>query len=65
MSAADGVIEGTGHFHIYVDVPKSEQEGEGEAIPFTDARKHFGKGQTAADLELSPVSSSCYFSSTA
>jgi hypothetical protein len=41
---------------LYVDVPKSEQQGEGEAIPFDDAHKHFGKGQTAADLELSPVS---------
>lgn len=49
-------MPGTGHFHIYVDVPKSEQQGEGEAIPFDDAHKHFGKGQTAADLELSPVS---------
>lgn len=52
--AADGPVPGTGHFHVYVDVPKSEQQGEGEAIPFDDAHKHFGKGQTAADLELSP-----------
>lgn len=49
-------MPGTGHFHVYVDVPKAEQQGEGETIPFDDAHKHFGKGQTAADLELSPVS---------
>lgn len=52
--AADGLVQGTGHFHIYVDVPKTEQQGEGEPIPFDDAHKHYGKGQTAADLELSP-----------
>lgn len=26
----------------------------GEAIPFDDAHKHFGKGQTGVDLELAP-----------
>ncbi|KAF6250984.1 hypothetical protein COO60DRAFT_1298674 [Scenedesmus sp. NREL 46B-D3] len=50
--AADGLIPGTGHFHVYVDVPAAQQPGEGEAIPFDNAHKHFGKGQTAADLEL-------------
>jgi hypothetical protein len=55
-AAADGLVPGTGHFHVYVDVPASQQPGEGEAIPFDDAHKHFGKGQTAADLELTPVS---------
>eukprot|EP00882_Tetradesmus_deserticola_P017063 GHRQ01018257.1.p1 GENE.GHRQ01018257.1~~GHRQ01018257.1.p1 ORF type:complete len:169 (+),score=58.79 GHRQ01018257.1:84-590(+) len=50
--AADGLIPGTGHFHVYVDVPAAQQPGEGEAIPFDDAHKHFGKGQTTADLEL-------------
>jgi hypothetical protein len=53
--AADGLIPGTGHFHVYVDVPAAQQQGEGEAIPFDDAHKHFGKGQTAADLELDSV----------
>lgn len=58
-------MPGTGHFHIYVDVPKAEQQGEGEAIPFDDAHKHYGKGQTAADLELSSVSTAvCYASIT-
>eukprot|EP00882_Tetradesmus_deserticola_P026782 GHRQ01029576.1.p1 GENE.GHRQ01029576.1~~GHRQ01029576.1.p1 ORF type:complete len:119 (+),score=41.10 GHRQ01029576.1:425-781(+) len=54
--AADGLIPGTGHFHVYVDVPAAQQPGEGEAIPFDDAHKHFGKGQTTADLELASVS---------
>jgi hypothetical protein len=52
--AADGLIPGTGHFHVFVDV--AEQTEEGEAIPFDYAHKHFGKGQTAADIELAPVS---------
>lgn len=57
LTSAEGLVPGTGHFHIYVDVPKAEQQEEGEAIPFDDLHKHYGKGQTAADLELSPVSS--------
>lgn len=50
--AADGLIPGTGHFHIDVDTPPID---EGEVIPFDDAHKHYGKGQTAVDLELAPV----------
>jgi hypothetical protein len=56
------LVPGTGHFHIYVDVPQSEQQEEGEPIPFDDVHKHFGKGQTAADLELSPVSRTAWHS---
>lgn len=52
-TAADGLLPGTGHFHVFVDV--AEQPEEGEAIPFDDAHKHYGKGQTAADIELTPV----------
>lgn len=63
LSAADGLIPGTGHFHVFVDV--AEQPDEGEAIPFDDAHKHFGKGQTAADLELTPVSGTRCHMSTA
>jgi len=47
--AADGVIPGTGHFHVNIDAPSTE---EGESIPFDDTHKHFGKGQTEVDLEL-------------
>jgi hypothetical protein len=51
--SADGAIPGTGHFHVLVDLPAM---AEGEPIPFDDAHKHYGKGQTAADIELAPVS---------
>ncbi|PNH07645.1 hypothetical protein TSOC_005881 [Tetrabaena socialis] len=49
--AADGLIPGTGHYHLVVDAPAP---AEGTAIPFDDAHKHYGKGQTSADLELAP-----------
>ena len=51
-SAADGVIPGTGHFHVNIDAPNVE---EGESIPFDDTHKHYGKGQTEVDLELEKV----------
>ncbi len=51
--AADGVIPGTGHFHVLVDLPAAE---EGEALPFDATHLHYGKGQAAADVELAPVS---------
>eukprot|EP00878_Enallax_costatus_P030429 GHUV01033130.1.p1 GENE.GHUV01033130.1~~GHUV01033130.1.p1 ORF type:complete len:166 (+),score=38.19 GHUV01033130.1:156-653(+) len=51
--AADGLIPGTGHFHVFVDV--AEQPEEGESIPFDEAHKHYGKGQTAVDIDLAPV----------
>lgn len=49
--AAEGLIPGTGHHHVVIDVPAPE---EGDIIPFDDFHKHFGKGQTSADLELAP-----------
>jgi hypothetical protein len=52
-AAADGVIPGTGHFHVLIDLPSAP---EGETIPFDDVRKHYGKGQLSADIALSPVS---------
>ncbi|KAG2493694.1 hypothetical protein HYH03_008208 [Edaphochlamys debaryana] len=47
--AADGLVDGTGHHHLIVDVAAP---AKGEKIPFDDAHKHFGKGQTSVDLEL-------------
>lgn len=90
--AADGLVEGTGHFHILID---EKSPAEGEAIPFNDTwvpvaqpcfdlyslihcsshtpngwdlansfhpeldfsfhrHKHYGKGQTADDVALTP-----------
>lgn len=43
--------EGTGHFHLLLDVKPIE---EGEVIPATAKHLHFGKGQTRAALKLAP-----------
>ena len=51
--AAAGLIEGTGHPHLVIDGPKAFVDS-GEAIPFDDTHKHFGKGQTESELELTP-----------
>ncbi|EFJ42297.1 hypothetical protein VOLCADRAFT_121558 [Volvox carteri f. nagariensis] len=49
--AAEGIVAGTGHHHVIIDAPAP---AAGTAIPFDDAHKHFGKGQTSVDLELPP-----------
>lgn len=50
--ASEGLQPKTGHFHILIDQDGSVAEGE--AIPFDDTHKHYGKGQTQDDLVLSP-----------
>lgn len=49
--AKDGVIPGTGHHHLLVDLPAPPA---GEPIPFDATHVHFGKGQSEASLSLSP-----------
>ena len=49
--ASEGLQKGSGHFHLFVDADNID---EGEMIPFDDAHKHYGKGQTEADVELAP-----------
>eukprot|EP00618_Florenciella_parvula_P026541 CAMPEP_0119521534 /NCGR_PEP_ID=MMETSP1344-20130328/37197_1 /TAXON_ID=236787 /ORGANISM="Florenciella parvula, Strain CCMP2471" /LENGTH=198 /DNA_ID=CAMNT_0007559511 /DNA_START=87 /DNA_END=683 /DNA_ORIENTATION=+ len=51
--AAAGLKEGTGHHHLVIDGPKAFVP-PGEAIPFDDTHKHFGKAQTEGELELAP-----------
>ena len=42
----DGLMAGSGHFHILIDLPEGEQvPAEGTEIPFDAAHKHYGKGQ--------------------
>ncbi|MEW5300695.1 MAG: hypothetical protein WDW36_003607 [Sanguina aurantia] len=47
--AADGLLPNTGHFHILIDDPVS---APGAAIAFDASHKHYGKGQTEAEVEL-------------
>ena len=51
--AAAGLKEGTGHHHIIIDGP-GDSFPKGEAIPFDDTHKHFGKAQTEGTLALEP-----------
>lgn len=51
--AAAGLKEGTGHHHLVIDGPKAFVD-KGEAIPFDDTHKHYGKAQTEGELELAP-----------
>ena len=43
-------LAGTGHFHLLIDAEDFIEETT--AIPFDDAHRHYGKGQTSIDLEL-------------
>ncbi len=48
----EGVVAGTGHFHVVVDRAASDALPAGVAIPFDATHLHYGKGQLAADIEL-------------
>ena len=47
---AGEVLEGTGHFHIYIDADEVE---EGVVVPTDEKHIHFGDGRTSTELELS------------
>ncbi len=53
MGVAPAGIEmpGTGHHHLIIDAPLP---AAGQPVPFDDNHKHFGKGQTEAELSLPP-----------
>lgn len=44
--------EGSGHHHLLIDTPLPATVSE--PIPFSDKYRHFGKGQTAATIDLPP-----------
>lgn len=46
----EGLIPGTGHFHIIVDRDPSEALAEGDLISFNATHLHFGKGQVCAHV---------------
>ncbi|MBP0596658.1 DUF4399 domain-containing protein [Herbaspirillum sp. LeCh32-8] len=48
---ATEVIEGTGHHHLLINHGPIK---EGEVIPMDDTHLHYGKGQTEAEVTLSP-----------
>lgn len=52
IAPAGVALDKTGHHHILVNTPLPVNLGA--KIPFTDTHKHFGKGQTGAQLSLPP-----------
>lgn len=51
VEPAGKIVPGTGHFHVIIDKPPV---AEGTLVPADDAHKHYGKGQTEAELVLKP-----------
>lgn len=51
VEPAGEVKPNSGHHHILINL---ESTPEGEGIPFDETHKHFGKGQTEAELSLEP-----------
>jgi len=49
--ASAGLKPKTGHFHLFVD---ADGLPKGVLIPFDATHLHYGKGQTTADVELTP-----------
>lgn len=49
---AGNVNDKAGHHHILIDTPLPRDHTA--PIPFSDTHKHFGKGQTGAELDLPP-----------
>lgn len=51
IDPAGEVVEGSGHFHVMVDIDCIE---EGTVIPGTEGHYHYGKAQTEAEIEMEP-----------
>lgn len=51
VAPAGDVKPNSGHHHLLINL---DPQPNGEAIPFDDMHKHFGKAQTETELTLSP-----------
>ena len=51
IEPAGEVHHGAGHLHLMIDAPCVEP---GQLIPRDDNHRHFGQGQTGANLDLAP-----------
>jgi hypothetical protein len=50
IAPAGSQIENTGHFHLLIDLP--ELPALDQPLPANDHIRHYGKGQTQAELDL-------------
>lgn len=51
VAPAGDMTEGSGHHHLLID---ADDIPEGVVIPMDDRHRHFGKGQTEAEIKLPP-----------
>ncbi len=51
VAPAGDMSEGSGHHHLLID---TDDIPEGVVIPMDDRHRHFGKGQTEAEIKLPP-----------
>lgn len=51
IAPAGDLSEGSGHHHLLINAPDVP---EGQVIPMDDAHRHYGKGQTEAEITLPP-----------
>lgn len=51
VAAAGDIVADSGHHHLLIN---SDAIPAGESVPFTERHLHFGKGQTEAEVKLSP-----------
>jgi len=52
VDTAGPVVDASGHFHIFIDAEDSYPDGQ--MIPKDSTHLHYGKGQTSADVQLTP-----------
>jgi Domain of unknown function (DUF4399) len=51
VAPAGDIVKDSGHNHLLINL---DSIAAGESIPFTEKHMHFGKGQTEADITLTP-----------
>jgi hypothetical protein len=52
VDTAGPVVAASGHYHIFIDAEDSLSSGT--MIPKDSTHRHYGKGQTEAEIELTP-----------
>ena len=51
VAPAGDIVANSGHHHLLINL---DALPAGESIPFTEKHMHFGKGQTEAEVKLTP-----------
>jgi hypothetical protein len=51
VAPAGDIVANSGHHHLLINL---DSVPTGESVPFSDKHMHFGKGQTEAEIKLTP-----------